>query len=45
MALEIFGEMEFLVLLVGDGDGFVLAVIEVLLPVFVGLEQPQEDYY
>ena len=40
LVLEVFWEMEFLVLLVGDGDGFVLAVIEILFPVFVGLEEP-----
>ena len=45
LALEVLGKMEFLLLLVGDGDGFVLAVIEVLLPVFVGLEEPQEDHH
>ena len=30
-------------LLIVDSDGLVLAVVEVFLPVFIGLEEPEED--
>ena len=32
-----------MVLLIGDGDGLILSVIEVFFPIFVGLEEPKED--
>ena len=35
--------MMFLLLLSGDGDGFILSVIEILFPILVGLKQPKED--
>ena len=30
-------------LLIADSDGLVLTIVEVFLPVFIGLEQPEED--
>ena len=37
--------MQFLQLLISDGDGLVLAIIEILFPIFIGLKEPEEDYY